>query len=273
MVDDPIRHADDPIRYWDALTTTEVASLADDDAVVVLPLAATEQHGPHLPLSTDLDIAMGLCRRAFEVLPSGYPVRLLPPMAVGASEEHRDLPGTLSIDAELMERMIRRRGSDVARSGIRRLVLFNSHGGNRSAMESAGLALRRSERMLVVKADYFRFPRPDDPGLTDEELRRGIHGGAVETAMMLHLRPERVRVERIADFPSLDAELEAHLERLTAGGSMAFSWLARDLHDSGAVGDARAATAELGKRLVTHYGDILADLVRDARDFPLERLR
>lgn len=172
-----------------------------------------------------------------------------------------------------MARLIRLRGSDVARHGIRRLVLFNAHGGNRAAVESAGLALRRDEGMLVVKADYHRFPRPDDVDLPESEWRWGIHGGAVETAMMLYLRPERARTDRAARFGTLEEELEEDLRRLSATGPSAFAWMARDLNEAGVVGDPRSATAELGERLVAHYGDVLADLVQDALDFPLERLR
>ena len=263
---------DDPVRYWGALTSAEVADLVPEDPVVVLPLAAVEQHGPHLPLSTDLDIAMGIVRRAFSRLDDGDPVLLLPPLTVGASDEHRDHPGTLSVGSGLMDRLVRLRGSDVARHGVRRLVLLNAHGGNRAAMESAALILRRDEGMLVVKADYFRFPRPDGVDLPESEWRWGIHGGALETSMMLHLCPERVRMDRVARFRSLEEDLEADLRRLSATGPMSFAWLAGDLNELGVVGDPRSATAEMGETLVAHYGDVLADLVRDARDFPLERL-
>lgn len=267
------KRTDDPIRYWHSLSSPELGALIEKDPVAVLPLAAIEQHGPHLPLSTDLDIAMGLVRGAFRRLPSDFPALVLPALAVGASDEHMDLPGTLTVGTDLMTDLVRARGEDVSRTGIRRLVLLNAHGGNRAALESAGLTLRREEGLVVVKADYFRFPRPPDIELPPSEWRRGIHGGAVETAMMLHLCPDDVRLDRVADFESVDSDLEDDLERLTAGGPLAFSWLARDLHESGVVGDARLATARLGERLVAHYGTVLAELIRDARTFSLDRLR
>lgn len=262
-----------PMRRWQDLTAPEVQSAVEEDPVLVLPLGAVEQHGPHLPLSTDLDIAVGILRRAFEVLSGEVPAWALPPLAVGTSHEHRGFPGTLSLNPETLSDVVVEIGGDLARSGARRLVLLNAHGGNRAVLESAALALRRSHGMLVVKADYVRFPRPPNADLPESEWRRGIHGGAVETAMMLHLRPQAVRRDEIAEHPSLDEELERDLELLRATGPGSFSWVAGDLSESGVVGDARLATPELGSRLVAHYGELLAGLVRDARAFPLSRLR
>lgn len=267
------RGASDRIRRWQDLTSPEVEGAVEEDPVLVLPLGAVEQHGPHLPLSTDLDIAVGLVRRALDTLPDEFPAWVLPPLAVGASEEHRGFAGTLSFGPDTLTEVVRSIGSGLARSGVRRLVLFSGHGGNRAVLASAGLALRREEGMLVVKADHFRFPRPPDAGLPESEWRRGIHGGAVETAIMLHLHPDSVRRGQIADHPSLDADLSRDLTVIRASGEPAFSWLAEDLHESGVVGDARLATPELGAKLVAHYASVLADVFRDARAFPLERLR
>ncbi len=259
-------------RSWLALTTEGAAAAAARDPVVVLPLAAVEQHGPHLPLSTDVDIGAGLLERALRHLPDEAPVWTLPPIVWGASLEHASFPGTISLRGAQLVELIRAQGAALARCGIRRLVLANSHGGNRFAMEDAALALRADLGMLVVKASYFRFERPSEPSLPDREWRHGLHGGAVETAMMLHLRPERVRSDAIADFPSLGAELAESMERVGPEGQAAFAWLAHDLHPSGAVGDARLATPELGRRLVEHYARALADVVLEAARFPLERL-
>jgi len=264
--------ADLALRQWTELTTAEQTAAAARDPVVVLPLAATEQHGPHLPLSTDLDIGLGLLGRAFRALPDGAEVWALPAVAVGASVEHVSFAGTESVSTEDLVHTICEAGEALAAGGVRRLVLSNSHGGNRHAMEVAGLRLRRAHRMLVVKASYFRFERPEDAGLPDAEWRHGLHGGAVETAMMLHLRPDRVRRDAVAHFASLGAELEGTLVRLGPEGQASFAWLAEDLNPEGVVGDARLATPELGARLVEHYGLALADVILDAARFPLERL-
>ena len=259
-------------RAWAELTTVELATAVADDPVVVLPVAAIEQHGPHLPLSTDMEIARGLLEEACRRLPPGVPVLTLPMQAVGASAEHLDFTGTLSLPAGTLERSIRAIGASLAGSGVRRLVLFNSHGGNRSVLDSAALALRREHSMLVVKATYTRFPKPERVVLPDGEWRHGLHGGTVETAMMLHLRPDLVKTEEVDTFPSLGEELEGELQQLGPEGSAAFAWTAADLNASGVTGDAGVATASTGEHLVAHYGEILAQVLTDARAFPLERL-
>jgi creatinine amidohydrolase len=240
--------------------------------MVILPLAATEQHGPHLPLTTDVDIGRGILDAALAALEPGRRPATLPMIEIGASEEHLSFPGTRSVMAgELVETIVRI-GAEVADTGCRRMLLTNSHGGNRFAMEEAGLRLRRERGMLVVKASWFRFDRPDDVHFPEAEWRHGLHGGAVETAMMMHLHPDRVLEDAVADFPSLGIELAHGLRRVEPEGQASFAWLAEDLHPSGVTGDARLATSALGGRLVRHYGKALADVILDTWDFPLDRL-
>ncbi len=262
----------DPVRYWQSLTTVEAAELASLDPVLVLPVAAIEQHGPHLPLSTDLDIGLGLLAEAFRRLPPDLPVWALPPQAVGASGEHQRFAGTLSFGPELLIESMVQTGAAVRRVDVRRLVVSNSHGGNQSAVDIAALRLREEHGVLVIKTSWFDSPRPDDAALPDEEWRFGLHGGAVETAMMRHLRPDLVRPDAVQRFPSLDEELSGTLHHVSAEGGASFAWLAEDLGRRGVTGDATLATAELGARLVAHYGQVLADVIRDASRFPLDRL-
>ena len=260
-------------RAWQALTTVEAARLAAQDPVVVLPLAAIEQHGPHLPLSTDLDIGSGLLAAALRQLAADFPVWALPPLAVGASREHARFAGTLSLDPELAAGVIHAHGAALARDGVRRLVLSNSHGGNRAVAELAALRLRDELGLLVVTVHSFLLPRPTGVDLPEAEWRHGLHGGAVETAMMLHLRPDLVRTAAIGADRSLGVELEGTLRRVAPGNDAAsFAWLAGDLHPSGVAGNAALGDAALGRRLVDGYGAALADVIRDARQFPLDRL-
>ena len=257
---------------WAALSCMEAQRLIARDPVLVLPTAAVEQHGPHLPMSTDVDIGEGLVAEALRQSGAEVPVAVLPTMEVGASDEHLAVAGTLSVSAETVIANVVGIGASLARAGVRRLLLSNSHGGNRAALDVAALRLRRDHGLLVVKAHWFRFPQPDGVVLPPAEWRHGLHGGAVETAMMLHLRPEAVRQDAIANFPSFGAELDERLEVLNAEGSASFSWEAGDLNADGVTGDARLATAEMGQRLVESYARVLAAVIRDARAFPLERL-
>jgi creatinine amidohydrolase len=241
------------------------------DPVLVMPVAAVEQHGPHLPLSTDVDIGAGLLSAALARLPAEAPVYTLPMQAVGASPEHGDVPGTLDLGPRVLEDALVALGASVARAGVRRLVIANSHGGNKAVVDLAALRLRSAFDLLVVKAHWFRFPRPD-VGLPEGEWQHGLHGGAVETAMMLHLHPERVRLDEVRAFPSLGEELAGSMEVLGPEGAAGFAWRARDLNPEGVVGDATLADAALGARLVDHYAAVLVAVLRDASRFPVDRL-
>lgn len=261
------------VRWWGELTSLEVQRAVSPDPVLVLPLAAFEQHGPHLPLSTDEIIGVGLLESAFRALSPEFPAWSLPVQSLGASAEHEAFSGTVSLDAAELERVLVTVGEAVARAGVRRLVLANSHGGNRHVMQTAALRLRQERGLLVVTVSYPRLPSPEGIDLPEEEWRHGLHGGALETAMMLHLRPDLVREDRLRAAPSLGQELETTLERVGAEGAAAFAWLAGDLHPSGVTGDPTLATPSMGRVLVEHYGRELARVIRDTRAFPLERLR
>ena len=258
-------------RSWTDLATTEVAAAVARDPVLVLPTAAVEQHGPHLPLSTDADIGRGLLDEALARVRDGVAVYTLPMQSVGASPEHAAMPGTLDLGAGPFEEAVVAVGRSVASAGVRRLVVHNSHGGNKATLDRAALRLRRECGLLVVKAHWFRFPRPE-VGLPEAEWVHGLHGGAVETAMMLHQAPQRVRSERCGRFPTLGEELAERMIHLGPEGVASFAWLADDLNPEGVVGDAGLATPELGRRLVEHYAAGLAAVIEDAAAFPLERL-
>ena len=259
------------LPWWQDLTPSRIAGLARADAVALLPLAAIEQHGEHLPLSTDLDIALGLLEAAVPKLRAGLPLCVLPPVAVGCSLEHTGFAGTLALDAKTALASVVEIGACVARAGLRRLVLFNTHGGNKALVDLAALELRAAQRMLVVRAHSFRFPPPPD-ALPADELRHGLHGGALETALMMHLAPHKVRRDAVDRFESLGARMAAAGRLLGPEGEAGFAWMAQDLHPSGACGDPRLADAALGARLVEHFASRLARIVEEAHDFDLEAL-
>nr|CDQ33325.1 Creatinine amidohydrolase [Virgibacillus halodenitrificans] len=257
---------------WASLSSPELARHVGPESVALLPLGAIEQHGAHLPLSTDVDIADGLVAAARTRVARDLELLVLPTVAVGASMEHGDFAGTLSLTPEIAIAHLVEIGASVARAGVRRLVLFNSHGGNKAVVDLAALKLRERHGLLVVKANYFRFAPPDD-ALPAEELRHGLHGGALETAMMMHLAPHKVRQAELDEAVSLGAHQERAGRTLLPEGDAGFAWMAQDLHPSGVVGNATLATPILGKRLVAHFAGRLASVIEEARCFDLAQLR
>src|SRR5690349_23006448 len=190
-----------PPRDWNAIAWPEISAADAARWIAVLPLAATEQHGPHLPLETDVMIGEAYLARLKELLPQDLPVSFLPVQRVGISTEHTDYPGTQTLSTEQALRQWTALGEGVARSGVKKLVMVTSHGGNVAAMMLVAQDLRAQHGMLAVTTGWSRFGAPE--GLfSAEELRHGIHGGAVETSIMLARYPQHVRSEAIADFRS-----------------------------------------------------------------------
>ena len=250
-------------KQWGHLTTRDFAALGKHRPVAAVVLGAIEQHGPHLPVATDCIIGEGLLASAAQRLDDDFPLVVLPTLAVGASDEHAGFAGTLSLTPGHMRAQIAALGEGLARAGFQRLVMVNAHGGNIGWMEDAALDLRRRFGMLAVKASYMRFDAPTDL-LGADELRNGLHGGLAETAMMRHLAPELVRMDQAEHFQTRQPRDGA----LPPQGEAPWAWLAEDLHAAGVVGDAAAATPELGKRLVAHYAEKLADIISACRDKP-----
>lgn len=239
--------------------------------IAVLPLGATEQHGPHLPFETDTIIAGGVAERLKARLAGEIALHILPVEPVGYSVEHLDVEGTRSLTyREAIERWIAI-GQSVHRSGIRKLVMLNAHGGNSPLMTIVATELRLRFSMLAVATSWTRFGYPADI-VSPEEKAIGIHGGLIETSVMLALRPDLVRMDKARDFPSAQSDFARDFTHLRAYGPHAFGWKMRDLAADGVTGNASAATAEKGERILSHSVDGLADLMRDVAHFDLARL-
>jgi creatinine amidohydrolase len=258
--------------YWQDLTSADLLGVDPERSIALLPLSAVEQHGPHLPLCTDAVINEGVVRATLRRLGSGPALLVLPQMTVGHSLEHTGLPGTLTAGAETLLALWTDIGRSVARAGVRKLILFNSHGGQRSLVDLVALRLRAELGMLAVRANYFAFGAP--AGLFDtEELRRGIHGGEAETSLVLHLRPELVRREAMGDFRALADVVGRGGCLLGMEKPIGIGWMSRDLHPAGVCGNAGCADAERGARLLAHLADCLARLVQEVAEMPLSMLR
>lgn len=259
-------------RRFEDNTSADLAALRDalPAAVAILPVAAIEQHGAHLPLGTDALIGERMSERMMALLPAEVPATLLPVQRVGASDEHLDFPGTLSFGSRMTASMIEAIGAGLLASGFRRLAVISSHGGNSAAIDVAALALRRAGLFCAV-ASWNRFGLPET-GWPQAEIAHGVHGGAVETALMLHFHPELVRLDDLADGPSLQAALERENRHLRAHGRLGFGWLAGDLNRAGTLGDARLATAQIGERIAQHQAERCAEFVAEVARFDLSRL-
>jgi creatinine amidohydrolase len=253
-----------PSRYWQDLPWPAFRDLPAD-TVAVLPVAAIEQHGPHLPVSVDTTINQGLLTAALACLPSDAPVLVLPTQAVGLSVEHTRFPGTLTSSAETLLALWTEIGESVARAGVRRLVIFNSHGGQPQLVDLVCRRLRIRARMFAVGCMWPRLGMP--PGLDDPE---GIHGGLVETAVMLHLAPERVDMAHARNFRSAWLDRAPHFTTLVPEGGIGFGWETQDLHPAGALGDASRATETAGAGIVSHIAARLAVLLQEVQRFDID---
>ena len=260
-----------PPRDWTDIHWPDISRTGAARWIAVLPLAATEQHGPHLPLGTDIMIAQAHLARVRELLPDSIPATFLPIQPVGISTEHIGYPGTLTLPTDVALKTWMALGESVARAGIRKLVMVTSHGGNSAAMTLVAQDLRAQYGLLAVTTGWYRFGAPE--GLfSAEELRHGIHGGAVETSIMLARYPQHVRGDGIADFRSAGTAMEKDFRWLSANRPAPLAWQVQDLHPSGAVGDATQASAEKGQRLLDHGARAFCELLEDVDNFDVNRL-
>jgi creatinine amidohydrolase len=260
-----------PPRDWTDIHWPDIAGGDRARWIAVLPLAATEQHGPHLPVGTDIMIAKAYLARVRELLPDTIPVTFLPLQPVGISTEHIHYPGTLTLPAEIALKTWMALGESVARSGVRKLVMVTSHGGNGAAMTLVAQDLRAQHGLLAVTTSWSRLSSPE--GLfSADELRHGIHGGAVETSIMLARYPEAVRGAAIADFHAASVLMERDHRWLSAHRPAPFAWQAQDLNPGGAVGDATTASAEKGEKLLDHGARAFCELLADVDKFDVKKL-
>lgn len=251
-------------QHWEALTSPEFAALDPATAVALLPMGAVEQHGPHLPLGTDSRICDAIVDAALAQPGGSGTVLRLPTQRIGVSSEHASFAGSLSLEPETALAIVTAIGRAVAATPVRKLILFNAHGGQPQILDLAAPRLRRETGLLVVRATYFRFGTP--PGLIPEaEARYGLHGGMLETSLMLAIAPELVRAEHCRHFPSRAATLEEGCTVFRVEGRTGIGWLAEDLNAQGVVGDAASASAKLGRQLLDHYAAALATLIADVQ--------
>jgi creatinine amidohydrolase len=256
---------------WADRTTEDFRGLDPERTIAVLPIAAIEQHGPHLPVSTDTEIANGMVRETISRLPADLNALFLPTQQIGKSNEHIRSPGTLTLTAETAIRAWTEIGESIARAGVKKLVMVNSHGGNVECIGIVARELRVRFGMLAISCAWSRLGSP--AGIyTDQENAVGIHAGDMETSMMLHFRPELVRMQHAKNFVPSTVEISKTFDILRPTGFNAFAWIAQDLNPDGAAGDASIATADKGRRTAEHRATEFIKLLRDVENFKMARL-
>jgi creatinine amidohydrolase len=258
-------------HWWWDLTTTDFAALDPERTVAIIPVGAVEQHGPHLPVRVDAAINAGIIARAVDMMPADCPALVLPMTAVGKSDEHLAFPGTLTLSYETLARVWFELGTSVRRAGLRKILFFNSHGGQPQLLDIVCRELRVKHGMFAVTAMW--------PGLiamnelyTTDEIKHGIHGGQAETSVMLHLHPDLVMMDRAENFVPLTVQIEGESDMLGPKGAAHFGWQTQDLHPRGACGDATKATAELGRITVERAAARLLVLIDEISRYPLSRI-
>jgi creatinine amidohydrolase len=259
-------------RFWAELKTTDFAALDVARAVAVLPLGATEQHGPHLPLDVDRAIADGIVRRALPLVPQGTPVFVLPTQAVGYSPEHAAFEGTLTLPYEAVLASWIAIGEGVARAGLKKLLLFNAHGGQVSLMDIAARELR-ARGLIVYHCNWWNLPLGEAAAaFTPEEHRFGVHGGEIETSLMLALDPQSVDMKKARQFASTSQDRAMQYPVLGNGTAAKLGWHIQDYNSEGAAGNASAATPQKGQALLEAAAAQLALLIGEISALPLSTL-
>ncbi|APX10396.1 creatininase family protein [Tateyamaria omphalii] len=247
-------------RNWADLRMPEFEALDPERTIVLLPTAAIEQHGPHLPVGTDTLIAEGMLNAVHATCPEDLDLVILPVQAIGKSNEHLWAAGTCTLTAETALRAWTEIGLSVARAGLKKLMIVNSHGGNLDLISILSRELRVQAGMLAVKTQWGSFGAPE--GLfSDQENTFGIHGGDRETSLMLAFKPETVDMDVARDFRS-----SAETSEIPPIGPISFGWIASDLSDSGVVGEAHLATAGKGHALAQHQASGCIALARHMVD-------
>ena len=267
-----------PSNFWSDLTTRHFAKMAAssdvDKVVAVLPVAATEQHGPHLPVSVDTTLVNGVIDATLPHLAADLPVLFMPTQQVGKSNEHIRFPGTLTLSAPTLIAVWMELGAAVARAGIKKLLIFNAHGGQVSVMDIVARDLRTAHDLIVYHSNWYNLPLGDAvTGLfPPEEHRFGIHGGDMETSMMLALKPGLVDMAQAAHFRSTSQDRAGKYPILGNGVSARLGWQMQDYNAAGAAGNAAAATASKGRALLDAAGLQLALLLAEISSLPLSTL-
>lgn len=255
-----------PKRFFPYLTWTDIQVMPDKENVVIIqPVGAIEQHGPHLPIIVDSAISAAVMGKALGQLNSTIPAYALPLLYYGKSNEHWHFPGTITLSAQTLLAVLMEIADSIYRSGFRKLVLMNSHGGQPQIMQIAARDLHQKyEDFLIFPLFTWQVPNVAKELLTTKELEYGIHAGDAETSVMLSILPEQVKMDKaVAEYPYGLPENSL----LSMEGKLPFAWVMRDLTKTGVLGDATVATKEKGDRILESLADGWVRVIEDIYKF------
>jgi creatinine amidohydrolase len=255
-----------PQRFFPYLSWTEIQSIPNKENVVIIqPVAAIEQHGPHLPLIVDAAIGMGVLGKALEKLDASIPAYAMPCLYYGKSNEHCHFPGTITLSTETLTATIMEVADSIYRAGFRKLVLMNSHGGQPQIMQMAARDLHvKYSDFMVFPLFTWRVPHVTKELLTPKEAQLGMHAGDAETSIMLALLPELVKMDKaVAEYPPEQPEGSL----LSPEGKLPFAWVTRDISKSGVIGDPTTATKEKGDRILESVSDGWVQAIQEIYTF------
>lgn len=254
-------------RFLPRLTTREIAAMEKEGVLIVLPVGAIEQHGPHMPVYTDTLIGEALMAEAFEHLPEDAPIWLMPSISYGKSTEHAEFPGTFTLSAQTLMMVLQDIAASLARSGFKKLLLFNTHGGNADLLGMVAREIRISTGLAVYRLDPGAV-HYSDSFTDDEEKACGIHAGDVETSLVMAVCPDWVHSElaprEMPKFPQSPS---------FSFRSKSFAWVMRDISRSGIAGDATKANPERGEAMLKKAGPLLAEALLEIAAFDMESLK
>ena len=268
-----------PTRFWADLKSPDFAGIDLARCIAVLPVAAVEQHGPHLPLNVDASLADGVVQATLPHIQNDLPVLFLPTQAIGFSPEHTAFAGTLTLKSETVIRLWTDIAESVAATGVKKLVLLNSHGGQVGMLDIVARDLRARLGMLVYSVNWFNLPLVGENDelvnerFSAEEHRFGIHAGDIETSMMLALKPGQVNMDKAQDFQSTSKDRAQKFSILGDGKSAKLAWQMQDYNPHGAAGNAAAATADKGRAVLDAAGKSFAQLLLEIDSLPADTLR
>lgn len=255
-----------PRRYFPYLTWKEIAEMPDkENAVIIQPIGAIEQHGHHLPIAVDSAISLGVLGKALEKLDDRIAAYALPALYYGKSNEHYGFPGTITLSAETLLRVIKEVAASIYSAGFRKLILMNSHGGQPQIMEIAARDIHQENTDFQVFPFFtWRVPNITHELLTDKESEYGIHAGDAETSLMLALLPQQVKMDlAVKEYPSNLPEDSL----LTMEGKLPFAWLTKEISTTGTIGDATVATKEKGAKILASLAEGWVKTITDVYKF------